>query len=230
MIRGSMIGKRSKGFSFSTFKVTDANGLAVAACRDLAVGKNNGVILIGPVGVGKTHLLVALAREFDRRHSFIPSKKEDHEDMVSVPPAMELIASAAQEDSEESLSVPSLSQDEIERHVHIEYWAILDLVSELRTAAMEGDQSISRRCRECDLLVIDDLGREKISDFILQELQRIIDWRYREILPIAVSTNLKKSDISLRYDEHTASRWLGSCKVVEIAGPDYRVQSPHGLK
>lgn len=224
MIRGAPVGKRFQKATFSNFNVTSFNSQAFEACKALVDGKNLGVVLIGPVGVGKTHLLIALAREYDRRNSYVPAAPELTEKRLAIPSASEMIGNADTELADES-SVPSLHVSEIERHAHVEYWPMLDLASELRSAAMTGDQTVSLRCRDCDLLVLDDLGREKISDFILQEFQRITDWRYREMLPIAVATNFQRGEIALRYDEHTTSRWMESCEVVEIRGPDYRVES-----
>ncbi|MCK5246445.1 ATP-binding protein [Candidatus Bipolaricaulota bacterium] len=226
MISGAPIGKRFRKASFSNFDVTSFNSHAFEACKALVDGKNLGVVLIGPVGVGKTHLLVALIHEYDRRNSYVPEAPQPTEEPVQIPSASELIANAdADTESMNDSSAPSLHRSEIERRTHIEYWPMLDLASELRNAAMTGDQSISLRCRNCNLLILDDLGREKISDFILQEFQRIIDWRYREMLPIAVATNFQRGDIADRYDEHTTSRWIGSCVVVEVRGPDYRMDS-----
>lgn len=224
MIRGAPTGKRFQKATFENFDVTQYNSHALKACKALLDGENLGVILIGPVGVGKTHLLVALAHEYERRNSYVPETPQPTEEPLRIPSPAELISNASAEIADDS-AIPSLHTSEIERHTHIEYWPMLDLASELRNAAMTGDQSISLRCRNCDLLVLDDLGREKISDFILQEFQRIIDWRYREMLPIAVATNFQRGDIADRYDEHTASRWTESCEVVEVRGPDYRMDS-----
>ena len=224
MIRGAPLGNRFRKATFSSFKVTEYNSAAFNACKDLVEGKNTGVVLIGPVGVGKTHLLVALACEYDRANSYVPDSPMATSPPIQVPSASELIATAHEEPDEDT-STPSLHISEIGRQAHVEYWPMLDLSSELRSAAMTGDLSLSLRCRNCDLLVLDDLGREKITEFILQEFQRIIDWRYREMLPIAIATNLQRGDIADRYGEHTSSRWTGSCEVVDVRGPDYRVDS-----
>ena len=83
---------------------------------------------------------------------------------------------------------------------------------------------MSERCRTCDLLVLDDFGQERATDFVLEELERIVDWRYRNRLPIAVSTNLTVGQMSSaqKYGERAISRWAESCELVQVGGGDYR--------
>jgi len=104
----------------------------------------------------------------------------------------------------------------------VEWWPILDLVSELRNEIRAGAQQISRRCRECSLLVLDDFGQERVTDFVLEELERIIDWRYREALPVAISTNLSIEQIIDKYGDRAISRWAEQCEIVQVGGEDYR--------
>jgi len=222
MIRGVRFGRMFGDATFDTFEVSRFNSEAVEACRRLAASKISGVVLIGPGGVGKTHLLRALAVEYDRRHTFVPATDDLNGPVVAVPSASELIRSADAE-FEGDGAAPTLSADEVERQVTIDYWPMLDLASRLRIAARTGEWEISEECCTCDLLILDDLGHEKTSDFILQEFRRIIDWRYREMLPIAIATNLTKDDLLEKYEEHTYSRWLGSCEIVEVSGSDYRM-------
>jgi DNA replication protein DnaC len=222
MIRGVSFGKMFADATFDSFEETRFNEGAVEACRRLARGEISGAVLIGPGGVGKTHLLHALAVEFDRLHSTAPAQEEPSEGKVAVPSATELIRSAEPEASDDP-TPPTLSPEEVERQAEILYWPMLDLSDKLRMAARLGDTDVSQGCCTCDLLILDDLGHEKTSEFILQEFQRIIDWRYREMLPIAIATNLTREELLDKYEEHTYSRWLGSCAIVEIGGSDYRL-------
>ena len=222
MIRGISFGKMFAEATFDSFEVTRFNEAAVDACRRLARNEIGGVVLIGPGGVGKTHLLHALAVEFDRLHSALSAQKARPKDSIAVATATELIRSAEQDIADDS-APPTLTPEEIERQAEILYWPMLDLSDKLRVAARLGDSDISQECCSCDLLILDDLGHEKTSEFILQEFQRIVDWRYREMLPIAIATNLTREELLDRYEEHTYSRWLGSCAIVEIGGSDYRL-------
>lgn len=224
MIRGAPIGRRFKHCTFENFVITDDNADAHAACKRVAEEGQSGVLLMGKHGLGKTHLLVAMMKEYDRIHSYIPEKKESSEEMKSVPSAMELIANASK-DVDDPDSVPSLSQEEIERLAHVEYWPLLDLTSELRSDIAHGSQATSTRCRECDLLVLDDFGAERVTDFVLEELERIVDWRYRSMQPTAVATNFDFKTINAKYGQRAISRWVGSCLVVGVRGVDRRAST-----
>ena len=41
----------------------------------------------------------------------------------------------------------------------------------------------------CDLLIIDDLGKEKVSEWTLEKLYYVINSRYEDCLPIVITTN-----------------------------------------
>ncbi len=220
MIRGMSFGKMFADATFDSFEASRFNRPALEACQKLARLEIGGVVLIGPGGVGKTHLLHALATEFDRLYSSLPEAVRE-EELLVIPSAGELVRSADPQLTDDA-AAPTLSADEMEHTAVIDYWPMLDLAGKLRVAARQGDTEIAEECCSCDLLILDDLGHEKTSDFILQEFRRIIDWRYREMLPIAIATNLTKADILEKYEEHTYSRWLGSCEIIEVGGADYR--------
>lgn len=224
MIRGAPIGKRFEHCTFETFEITDDNRDAYAACKRVAEEGESGVLILGKHGLGKTHLLVAMMKEYDRLHSYIPPSDPQSDDMNSVPSATQLIATAEQ-DTESTDEIPSLSRDEIDNQAHIEFWPLLDLTSELRSDISHGSQITSTRCRECDLLVLDDFGAERVTDFVLEELERIVDWRYRSMKPTAVATNFDFKTIIAKYGQRAISRWVGSCIVVGVTGDDRRAST-----
>jgi len=222
MIRGVGFGRMFADATFGTFEVTRHNREAFEACQAVARRESNGVVLIGPGGVGKTHLLRALAVEYDRLHTVLPTADDPAAPTVSVPSASELIR-LADPQGEVDDAAPTLDPEEMEHQATIDYWPMLDLAVRLRSAALHGETEVSEDCCGCDLLILDDLGHERTSDFILQEFRRIVDWRYREKRSIAIATNLTKEQIIDKYGEHTYSRWLGSCEIVEVSGSDYRM-------
>ena len=224
MIRGAPTGKRFEHCTFDNFEITDDNRDAYAACKRVAEEGESGVLIMGKHGLGKTHLLVAMMKEYDRLHSYIPANENPSGDMIPVPSVFELIETASQEDSK-SEEIPSLSPAEIENQAHVEFWPLLDLTSELRSDIAHGSLLTSTRCRECDLLVLDDFGAERVTDFVLEELERIVDWRYRSMRPTAVATNFDFKTIIAKYGQRAISRWVGSCIVVGVTGDDRRAST-----
>jgi len=216
MIRGAPIGSRFEHCTLENFKTTRFNAAAHEACRKLARGENEGVFLLGPVGVGKTHLLIGLMKAF-LAERLAPAPEDE---MIEVPRLRELVERQREDESEPD----PVGLDPMERshEPEVEFWPMLDLVSELRAEIKAGELELSRRCRMCDLLVIDDLGAERATDFVREELDRIVDWRYRDRRPIAVATNLEDREIVEKYGWRAISRWTESCERVRMEGPDYR--------
>lgn len=78
-----------------------------------------------------------------------------------------------------------------------------------------------------DLLVLDDFGVEKGTEWETEELLQILENRWRESRPILFTSNLSIDQIQNKYDKfgRIYSRILGnSNKVFAINGPDHRVE------
>ena len=78
------------------------------------------------------------------------------------------------------------------------------------------------------LLIIDDLGIERNSDFALEQVFNVIDSRYRSGKPLIVTTNLTLDD--LRNPEDTAhsriyDRLLSMCVPVRFTGENFRQET-----
>lgn len=76
--------------------------------------------------------------------------------------------------------------------------------------------------REVDLLVIDDIGVEKITDWVLATLYSIIDYRFGRKDTVYTS-NLTGKQMSSRLGEALTSRICGS-KEVTVSGKDWRIE------
>jgi len=72
---------------------------------------------------------------------------------------------------------------------------------------------------------LDDLGVERSTEFIAEELAQIINGRYDAMKPIAVSTNLTIQGIKERYSDRALSRWAQTCERVEMKQADFRIGS-----
>lgn len=222
-ISGSVIGAEFDDAFFSHTTIHAGNRLGFEACKKVAMGRSLGVVLFGMVGTGKTHHLVCTAREFE----------EQAWGGVALSASAvggELVKADLHQMIEEYRHVdlpddpPILTKDEIENPVDVRFWYVPELMAMLREEIGEGLRWTANKCRECDLLLLDDFGTERATDFVLEKLDEIIDYRYRNQLPIAVSTNLKWSlEIRAKYGDRAVSRWSEHCEVVEMTGRDMRL-------
>lgn len=76
-----------------------------------------------------------------------------------------------------------------------------------------------------DLVVLDDLGAERNTEYMNQTVMDIIDARYRQRLPLIVTTNLTAKEIKNPPDlwrQRIYSRLLEMCDPVEVKGEDRR--------
>lgn len=86
----------------------------------------------------------------------------------------------------------------------------------------EGD--VIRQVTGPELVVIDDIGVEKVSDWTLQTLYTIIDTRSREKKQTIFTSNLSLDEIASGLSDRIASRIRGMCKVPEkMTGVDRRL-------
>lgn len=89
-----------------------------------------------------------------------------------------------------------------------------------------GDESPDRteKYRECELLVIDDLGSEMTTQFSMAALYTILNDRISRGAATLVSTNLGPAELRERYIDRIASRLLGEFTVRTFEGKDVRQQ------
>ena len=89
----------------------------------------------------------------------------------------------------------------------------------------EGKQDFIDRLNRHDLLVIDDLGAERSTEYMLETVFNIIDSRYRTGLPLIVTTNLTpeelKSPKNVSYGR-IYDRVMEMCFPIEVRGNSRR--------
>lgn len=87
-----------------------------------------------------------------------------------------------------------------------------------------GEMEVLRRYTSAAILVLDDLGAQKISDWTVESLYLLVSKRLNDCLPTIVTSNLKLGDLS-RVDNRMASR-LGGMAYQELLGDDRRLGVP----
>lgn len=153
------ISKRLKDYNFDNFNATDINKKVVEIAKDYTKkcieGKQeNGLIITGNSGVGKTHLVASISNELIE------------EDKLVLMGRLTLLLDMIKETFKDN----SKSENEL-----------IDLFSNI------------------DMVVIDDLGTEKISSWALDKLYTIIVNRNENKLPIIITTKFDKDSLLHRF-------------------------------
>lgn len=172
-------------------------------------------VLLGPPGVGKSHLAAAacnaisdgLIREWNaRRAEFGVSLRAWNENPVWDLRPREPKAP----DVPQWVNVPSL---------------VVDLKAEMNLPREDQERTkFARSLRSSPgLLVLDDLGRERISEWTGELVYAIVNDRYESRLMTAATSNLSADELVAAGYWPAISRLAEDGRLVEIVAPDHRI-------
>lgn len=153
------ISKRLKDYNFKNFKVTDVIKKEVEIAKDytkkcIENKQENGLIITGNSGVGKTHLAASISNELIRENKLV------------------LIGRLT---------------------------SLLDMIKETFKNNLKSENELIELFSNVDMVVIDDLGTEKISSWALDKLYTIIENRNENKLPIIITTKFDKEGLLHRF-------------------------------
>ena len=126
--------------------------------------------------------------------------------------------------SGKSYAAQSIANALIDNGIPVEYVTAADLVSNLL------DRDISRReykeklC-SAPLLIIDDIGAERSTDFAREQICNVIDARTESGKPLIATTNYSLTEMQGANDQQLArifDRLLGACVPVRVVGESRR--------
>ena len=131
----------------------------------------------------------------------------------------------------------SIANELIKNGIPIIYGTLINLLVELKNS-YDVDNNISemeiiKLYEKVDLLIIDDLGKEKPSEWGLEKLFTIINSRYENNLPVIITTNYDQNSLinrlSINGEIETAksiiSRLYEMCYLVKIEDRDHRIKN-----
>lgn len=131
----------------------------------------------------------------------------------------------------------SIANELIKDGIPIIYGTLINLLAELKNT-YDVDNNISemeiiKLYEKVDLLIIDDLGKEKPSEWGLEKLFTIINSRYENNLPVIITTNYDQNSLinrlSINGEIETAksiiSRLYEMCYLVKIEDRDHRIKN-----
>ena len=108
---------------------------------------------------------------------------------------------------------------------------LLDYIKDTYKDSAVSDKEYLNLYSSVDLLIIDDLGKEKPTEWVLEKLFLIVNNRYNNYLPIVITTNYNRNQLRERlcvnknYSmvDSIISRLYEMCGGIEIKDEDHRM-------
>lgn len=141
-----------------------------------SIDRGPSLMILGPTGIGKTHLTYAAVRE---------------------------------------ISVTGVRGN----------WratTAADMYAALRPRHQVDSESEFRRYANAPLLVLDDLGAAKDTEWTEEINYRLINNRYEHGMPTLITSNVPVAQLGAKLGERVASRLVGMCQRVVLRGDDRR--------
>jgi DNA replication protein DnaC len=165
-----------------------------------AIYSDRSLFLSGRPGTGKTHLAVALAN----------SKIQSDSEQLS-----------ARDDSNFAIHRRYLFLPAVE--------LFLDLKASFASNDITEDEILSRYTG-LKLLILDDIGAEKVSDWSRQVFYTLIDRLYRYEKQVIITSNLSLDQLAQHIDDRIASRIVEMAEIITLESTDYRLKMIKGRK
>lgn len=109
-------------------------------------------------------------------------------------------------------------------------WAVAEWLEGLRRRYHDGGaDAFEEQTRTADVLLLDDIGAERVTDWVQERLFLLVDYRYRHSLPTLFTSNLHPDELADRIGERTVSRIVGMARLVAVDADDYRLEENRRL-
>jgi DNA replication protein DnaC len=167
----------------------------VQVCRRAQSGKQ-GIYVHGDVGRGKSWLAAALLKELIKTTRL-------HEDIAR-----------------RVVNDVTVFRD-LYRFIYVP-----GLLSEIKSSYDENigrtEQAVIDEYSNISVLVLDDIGAERPTEWVREKLNTIIYFRNNKYLKTIYTSNINPDGLQSRLDERISSRIQQMCEVIELKGPDRR--------
>jgi len=120
----------------------------------------------------------------------------------------------------------ALGKEIIRRGYRVKFRSVPNLLDQIRNSynkeSGDSEEDIFKQIKEAEVLLLDDLGAEKWTEWVEAKLYQIIDYRYRNCLPILFTSNLDEPQIQEITGRRTYDRLLEMCLLIENKMPSFR--------
>lgn len=117
-----------------------------------------------------------------------------------------------------------IAKDLLDRGFLVIYRTADDLIQELKQIKFENNSALEDLLLNCDLLILDDLGTEQITDFSSTELFNLLNKKLLMNKKMLISSNYSLEKLSKTYSERITSRLFGNFNLFKFYGEDIRVK------
>jgi DNA replication protein DnaC len=119
-----------------------------------------------------------------------------------------------------------VSQTALKAGRSVAIYSLPRLLNEIRDThrAERSHVDLLDRLVQVDLLHIDDVGAERTTDWVLEELYSIVNGRYEDERSMVITTNiLDRAALCEQITERTVSRLTEMCDELPLLGDDHRM-------
>ena len=122
----------------------------------------------------------------------------------------------------------AIAKDAIMHGYDVVYDSVQNVVADFEADRFKSNYGAneprSTKYLECDLLILDDLGSEYVTQFSLACLYNLLNTRQNKRLSTMISTNLSPEELSEQYQDRIASRIFSkNTTILKFEGYDQRV-------
>lgn len=117
-----------------------------------------------------------------------------------------------------------IAKELLDRGHLVVYKTADELIRILSDIRFNRNKSFEDLIINCDLLIIDDLGSEQITEFSKTEFFNLLNKKLLLNKKMIISTNLGSNDLDDNYDRRISSRLLGNFKLMGFFANDLRIE------
>lgn len=109
---------------------------------------------------------------------------------------------------------------------YILYTTTADLIADVVNSFSNGitSKQIYDKYKNAILLIIDELGIERQTEFSREAIYQVVNYRYSNKLASIYISNLNIEELSGKIDRRITSRICESCKGIKLTGTDHRIK------
>lgn len=125
-----------------------------------------------------------------------------------------------------SYAAACIANELLNRRIPVVITAFVKVLQVIQNNTENETEFVNRLCA-ARLLIIDDLGTERNTDYALEKVYNVIDSRYRTGKPLILTTNLNLQDMQMTQDiryQRIYDRIFEMCHPVMVNGTSWRIE------